>query len=358
MAPGCPAVFTEGARESLAEVETKHVRGGGQRVRKESPFRITRAGFEALYVLRGDSVQVALVLRVRSSEKPRLETRICDLVSQMVTAGVLPVDEMVRGQDLKDNYQLDLLCALDQTAPCPPLCQQDACVTRLAGTDADVPSQHREEAIEGREMLSNLDKVSYVQCSFKTCVCWAGAKAEIRSRWYISAVRQVRLGSCLEDGPSLESGCGEKVTMKRARVVGGVAGSTCSQSQKLTGARAVTGRMEGTDVGGRPVASTQELPASVSASFSSKLQGKQARYLEVLMEHQSGLWGAGLCQADLRADFVIPEQISERQGQCGLCPSHAASDPPLPGFRAPGVSSGKPNLRSLQCPLGPTPCGP
>ena len=55
-----------------------------------------------------------------------------------------------------------------------------------------------------------------------------------------------------------------------------------------------------------------------------------------------------MCQGD-----VIPDQISVRQGKCGLCPLHTASDPPLPGLLVPGASLGKPNLRSLWFPLGP-----
>lgn len=62
-------------------------------------------------------------------------------------------------------------------------------------------------------------------------VCGAGATAEIRSHWHVSSVCQAHWGPCLEDGPSLESGCGGKVTGKNARMVGGVAGSTFMESK-------------------------------------------------------------------------------------------------------------------------------
>ena len=50
---------------------------------------------------------------------------------------------------VEDNYHLSLtckpwlLCALDQTAPSPPLCQQEARLMQLAGTDAGMISQHK-----------------------------------------------------------------------------------------------------------------------------------------------------------------------------------------------------------------------
>ena len=80
---------------------------------------------------------------------------------------------------------------------------------------------------------------------------------------------------------------------------------------KLTGARVVTGRREGTDVEGRPVANTQGRPVCLSASVPSKLWGKLARYLEVLMEHQSGLWGSRLVprRRHPRPDFSEAGQV-------------------------------------------------
>ena len=56
---------------------------------------------------------------------------------------------------MEDNYRLSLtlelwlLCALDQTAPSLPLCQQEARLTQPAGTDADMTSQHEGQHPQG-----------------------------------------------------------------------------------------------------------------------------------------------------------------------------------------------------------------
>ena len=57
---------------------------------------------------------------------------------------------------VEDNYHLSLtcepwlLCALDQTAPSPPLSQQETRLMQLAGTDTDMTSQHKGKHPQGR----------------------------------------------------------------------------------------------------------------------------------------------------------------------------------------------------------------
>ena len=181
---------------------------------------------------------------------------------------------------------------------------------------------------------------------------WAGAKAETGPR---RRVHQVRSGSCLEDGPSLESGCGGKVAAKRARVVGGVAGRRVLGVRNEP-ARAVTGRMAEQMLG------VDQLPAlrtgrRVSLPAPHSRPGETGSLPRGLNETPVRAVGSRLVPGRFETDSVIPEQVPERQGQGGLCPHTPLQTRPSRPASAWSVFR-KANLRGPQCPLGPTPCGP